>query len=264
MFKRLKNYLNYLYYIVIINTNLLIRQQRKNPLSIPIIIINFNQLYYLKQLIDFLIDRGFENIVIIDNHSTYSPLLEYYKKIDSKVTIEYMNVNLGHMVFFESEYLQRKYAKGYYVVTDADIIPNEKLPINFMSIMINYLDKYYRAINKVGFALKIDDIPNHFPLKEKVLNWERRHWKLELSKDVYKAETDTTFALYKPMYPRLFGNIIFLKGIRLAGVFTCRHGGWYKNPHNLSDEDKFYQQTASSSSSWNFDENNNLTGEINY
>lgn len=264
MFNRIINYVNYLYYIFLINTNFLIRKQRQNPLSIPIIIINFNQLFYLNKLVEFLLNRKFENIVIIDNNSTYSPLLDYYKEIESKVTIEYMNVNLGHMAFFESEYLQSKYGNGYYVVTDADIVPNENLPLDFMRIMIKYLDKYYRAVNKIGFALKIDDIPNHFPLKEKVLLWEKRHWELELSKDVFKAETDTTFALYKPMYPKLFDNIFFLKGIRLGGEFTCKHGGWYKDPNNLTQEELFYQKTANSSSSWNFDKDNKVLGNINY
>ncbi|MFV0196388.1 glycosyltransferase family 2 protein [Empedobacter falsenii] len=212
-------------------------------------------------MIDFLIDRGFENIVIIDNKSTYPPLLEYYDTIKKSVTIEFMNDNYGHMVFFENKNLQEKYGKGYYVLTDADIVPNENLPVDFMSVMLNYLERYFRAINKVGFALRIDDIPDYFPFKEKVLEWEEKYWKNKISDNLFKADIDTTFALYKPNYPTCFNNVNFYRGLRISDSFNSSHGGWYKNFDKLSDEDKFYQLTASTSSSWNVNERGEVVGE---
>lgn len=264
MLKKIENHLQFLHYKYLIKTNSLIKKQRNNPLSIPIIIINFNQLFYLKQLVNFLLIRGFENIIIIDNKSTYPPLLEYYKEMQDQVEVEFMTENYGHKVFFENKELHKKYGKGYYVLTDADIVPNEKLPIDFMKTMIKFLDKYFKSINKVGFALRIDDIPDNFPFKNKVLEWEKKFWKNQVEKDVYKTELDTTFALYKPMYPCNFSNIEYINGIRLAGDYICKHGGWYRNPSNMTKEEIFYQKTANSSSSWNFDKNNTLKGEINY
>ena len=46
--------------------------------DIPVIINNFNRLEYLKKLIESLEIRGYRNIYIIDNLSTYPPLLQYY------------------------------------------------------------------------------------------------------------------------------------------------------------------------------------------
>lgn len=261
---RLNRVVEKIKYQLLIRLNLTIRKQRKNPLKIPVIIINFNQLFYLKQLVDFLIIRGFTNIVIVDNKSTYPPLLDYYKDIEDKVMIEYMDDNYGHNVFFENIELQKKYGKGYYVLTDADIVPNKDLPKDFMLTLIHYLDKYFKRVTKVGFALRIDDIPDSFPLKEKVLKWEQRFWDIKLSKDVYKASIDTTFALYKPNYPVFFNNINFYSGIRIAGDFIAEHGGWYKDINCLTEEELYYQETTSSSSSWNFDKNGNLTGSIKY
>lgn len=259
---KVKNLLHYLYYQFLVLTNVRIKNQRKNPLSIPIIIINYNQLYYLKQLINFLEIRGFNNIVIIDNQSTYPPLLEYYNEKKEKLKVEYMNENYGHRVFYKNTWLQQKYAKGYYVLTDADIVPNDNLPTDFMKMMINYLDKYFNSTSKIGFALRIDDLPETFPLKNKVTKWEKQFWKQEKEKDLYEADLDTTFALYKPNYPSVFYNINFYRGLRIAGNFTATHGGWYKDPNNMTDEDKFYQQTANKSSSWNFDaEGNHVTSE---
>ncbi|MFV0183317.1 glycosyltransferase family 2 protein [Empedobacter falsenii] len=242
----------------------MIKDQRKNPLLIPIIIINFNQLYYLKQLVSFLCNRGFQNIIILDNQSTYKPLLDYYKEIENSVTIEKMDYNGGHDIFFTNKELQRKYAKGYYVLTDPDIVPNENLPENFMKDLIEKLDFYFKRVTKVGFALKIDDVPDYFPFKEKVLKWEAKYWNHQVENDCFLNYIDTTFALYKPMYPMFFTNIDFYSGIRMGGNYIAKHGGWYKNPHNLSEEEVFYQKNANSSSSWNFDENKNSMGIISY
>ena len=162
----------------LLNLNLLVRSQLKNTASIPIIIINFNQLYYLKQLVNFLVLRKFQNIIIVDNNSTFQPLLDYYKDLPANVTVEYMTKNYGHMVFFKSKELKKKYSKGFFVVTDADIVPNKSLPEDFMKQMIAVMLKYERK--KVVFALRIDDLPETYPLREKVLNWEKRFWAEEL------------------------------------------------------------------------------------
>lgn len=261
--KRLKHYIQYLY---IIKFDAFIQQQRKNPLSIPIIIINYNQLDNLRILVSFLLERKIENIIIVDNNSTYPPLLDYYRTIRDLVKVEIMNKNHGHMVFFENKILQEKYARGYYFVTDADIIPNENLPLNFIELMIKKMDKYNFSIQKVGFALDIKTIPDHYPLKQKVLNWESQYWKKELETDIFMAPVDTTFALYKPKYPANFKvkPSKFYRAIRLAGNFTCKHMGWYLDHKNLSEEQIYYINTSSESASWKFDNEGKLDSLSDY
>ena len=240
-----------------LNFDPLIRAQRKNPQLIPIIIINFNQLFYLKKLVNFLVKRKFENIIIIDNLSTYPPLLEYYKTLKG-VKVEYMDENYGHMVFFKNKELQEKYGKGFYVVTDADIVPNEDLPVDFMKQMILHLIKNWEEITKVGFALKIDDIPETNKAKDKVLAWEERFWRKDISKNIYDANIDTTFAIYKPGYRAIGTHLSFLRAHRFGGVFSAIHGGWYINQENMSEEQKYYKQNSNSSASWQ----SNEKGEI--
>lgn len=241
--------------------NRLIIQQRANPLEIPILIINYNQLYYLRKLVNFLQDRRFSNIVIIDNQSDFPPLLEYYNSIQGSVTIEYMQENYGHMVFFKNKELQQRYGKGYFVLSDADIVPNEKLPAAFMSRLISLLDKHYLAINKVGFALELDDIPDHYPLKAKVTKWERQFWEKQLEPDVFLAHIDTTFAVYKSLKQLDAKYISFYNAIRVGGQFKAQHGGWYADPLNPTDEYLHYQKTSSSSNSWKADDHGNIQGE---
>ena len=244
----------------------LVNRQRKYPHSIPVIIINYNQLENLRNLVDFLQERKVENIIIIDNKSDYPPLLQYYENIKLEVTIEFMQENYGHLVFFNNKHLQEKYGKGYYFLTDADILPNPNLPSNFIEIMIKKMDRYFDKILKIGFALDLETIPDTYPLKEKVCNWENRFWSNQIEKDVYIADIDTTFALYKPKYPLKF-NVHpdhFYKAIRLAGNFTCKHMGWYLDPKNLTEEQIHYMKTSSTSNTWKFDENGNLISVNDY
>src|SRR5690606_15945408 len=101
-------------------------------------------------------------------------------------------------VFFERENLQKKYGQGFYIVTDADVVPNNNLPQDFMKLMICHLKANWEKITKVGFALKINDIPQCNKAKDKVVGWEERFWKNEIASNVYDANIDTTFAIYKP------------------------------------------------------------------
>ena len=256
-----KKLLHYLRYQLVKLTNPLVKKQRNNPASIPVLIINFNQLFYLKQLLGFLQERNFSNIIIIDNNSTYEPLLAYYREITPNVKIERLEYNGGHNVFFKNKSLRQQYGKGYFILTDADIVPNPHLPNDFVKKMISYLDQYFNRITKVGFALEIQSIPDHYLLKDKVQQWEKNFWTEELEKEVYLAEVDTTFALYKPNYPEWFHNNSFYSALRLSGDFTAVHGGWYMNSNNPTEEQKYYLKTANTSASWKYDDNGHIIND---
>lgn len=224
-----------------------VRAQRKNPNLIPIIIINFNQLFYLKQLIESLQKRDYNNIVIIDNLSTYQPLLDYYKTIETEVNIHRLKTNEGHLSFWEQSDLVKKYTKGYYVVTDADVVPISDCPDDFLNTFRILLNKAYDRA-KVGFSLKLEDIPEYNPQREKIKDWEAKFWKTKIHPKAYKAEIDTTFALYRPGYNYQKKN--FTKAWRTDFPLQARHGGWYINPNSLTEEQKYYQKTANESASW--------------
>jgi hypothetical protein len=226
-------------------------KQNKDLKSIPIIIISFNQLFYLKKLVEFLKLYNYNNIVIIDNNSTYPPLLEYFEEMESTLIIHRLEENYGHLVFWKNKELFNKYSKGYYVVTDPDINPILECPENFIAYFKNILDEDYK-VSKVGFSLKIDDIPDSNVNKYKILKWESRYWKFRRDDGNYQADIDTTFALYRPGYMRKEKN--FIKGIRTQYPYQVKHGGWYIDLKKLSEEEKYYIDTCNDSSSWRVDE----------
>ena len=240
--------------------NTFIREQNKDPKKIPIIIISFNQLFYLKQLISFLKKNNYSNIVIIDNNSTYPPLLSYFNTIESSVTLHRLNENYGHLVLWKNRELFDTYSKGYYVVTDADIVPAENCPDDFLIHFKRLLDRN-NTITKVGFSLKIDDLPDTNPNKQKVIKWESKFWKNIDIDGNYQAPIDTSFALYRPGIID-YNSKVFYNAIRVNAPYIAKHGGWYISTNNLTEEQKYYLKTANQSSSWLVDENGGLLTKL--
>ena len=73
------------------------------------------------------------------------------------------------------------------------------MPDDFIEKFILLLQKYPKAL-KAGFSICIDDLPDHYKLKEKVIEWESVFWKEEIEPNIFKALIDTTFAVYKPYF----------------------------------------------------------------
>jgi hypothetical protein len=239
--------------------NPIVAAQNKDYRSIPIVIISFNQLDYLQRLVDFLQQNHYSNIVIIDNHSTYQPLLHYFNTIESTVTIHRLSENYGHLVFWKNREMFERYSKGYYVITDADINPIAQCPADFLQLFKKLLDKS-PLVTKVGFSLKIDDIPETNVNKETVLKWESAFWKNTDRDGNFLADLDTTFAIYRPHYDRKVDG--FLKAIRTKYPYQAKHGGWYIDLNKLSEEEQFYLDTCNASSSWRTDDKGNLKTHV--
>lgn len=237
----------------------IVRRQLKNPKTIPVIINNFNQLFYLKQLIEKLQSYSIENIVILDNNSTFPPLLKYYEVVKNDVKVIRLSRNKGHLAFWKTKTVFKKYSTGFYVVTDADIVPIDICPEDLVE-KLTKLSLKYKSYTKIGVSLKINDIPDHYVNKDKVLNWEKQYWQIEKSKMVYEAAVDTTFALYRPNY--IYSKQNFYKALRTKKPYQAKHGGWYINHENLTEEQLYYSKTANSSSSWNTDKQNNPTNSM--
>ena len=212
----------------------------------PVFVISFNQLSYVKQMVMWLKKYGFTNIHIVDNKSTYKPLLEYLKKVDC--VVHHMDKNYGHAVVWTSGKFDDIITKQCYIVSDCDIAPNPNLPKDFMHNLYQILGQY-PYITKVGFALNIKDLPNT-KINKTVKQWESKFWNKEIEKDLYYADIDTTFALYRP--GKLTMNTKqFYSALRLAGDMTAIHLPWFETKE--TKEAEFYKKTANSSASWTKD-----------
>lgn len=211
-------------------------------MDIPIIINNFNRLEYLQQQLDWLYSAGLNNIFIIDNLSGYKPLLDFYKK--TRATVFFLDKNVGHEALWRTHIYQR-FVKNYYVYTDPDVLPAEDTPKDFMEYFMDILN-HYPEIDKVGFGLKTDDLPDHYPKKQQVIQWENSLLDHKIAAGLFKAKIDTTFALYRPGAAFQCWETT----IRMDAPYLLRHLPWYENPDNLSDESRYYLDTVSDASTW--------------
>lgn len=242
----------FLFFVDFYISKSIVKDQNRDLTKIPVIIVNFNQLSYLEELINYLFECQFKNIVVIDNNSTYTPLLEFYKENEKRIRIYRLDKNYGHMVFWEKQKLFKKYSLGYYVISDPDIIPIKECPKDFMKYFKEMLD-INPQLTKVGFNLKIDDIPDANLNKNKILKWESKFWTQVDVFGNFIAPIDTTFALYRPNYK--FAYSTFYNSLRAKNPYQCIHKSWYIDNENLTQEQRYYNETSNSSNSWKMDEN---------
>lgn len=220
-------------------------ETKMNYYKFPIIINNFNRLTTLSNLIDWLKKNDYSNIIILDNQSTYPPLLDYYNKCD--VQVIRLAENFGHLALWKSGIYQQ-YKWRYFVYTDSDVLPIDDCPKDFLLKFQKELLKNFK-LKKVGFSIKIDDLPNHFIFKEKVVEYEKKYWNKPYHQIGFQAPIDTTFALYKPFTNLRYGEVYTQKAIRMKPPYTIRHIPWYNPSEHLNEEELYYLNSSNSSSS---------------
>jgi len=218
---------------------------QKNYQNTPIFIISKNRLSCLKQLIEKLEKYNLKNIYILDNASTYEPLLTYLDKIPYNICK--LNENLGHLALWKCKKFDHIIKNIPFILTDPDVIPIDNCPDDFIYKFYEILEKY-QDITKVGFSLKIDNLPDSYNLKETVMKWEMQFWQNKITSDfnfnIYRAKIDTTFALYKPNISP--NERSWFNAVRTGGNYMAEHTAWYSDSSNLTGEEKFYIENASS------------------
>jgi FkbM family methyltransferase len=217
--------------------------------NIPAVIIGYNQVTYIKNMVDQL-KKYTSDIIIIDNNSTFPPLLDYYRD-DFHYTLLKMDANYGHSIY-QDPWIQ-KLVGDTYLLTDPDLQFNSKLPDLFIADLLR-ISNYFKA-GRVGFALAIDSDNLRTDVQfagHSIQGWERQFWlhKLEYSPnahmELYAAFIDTTFCLINKKYSDHHS-------IRVAGDYTCHHLPWYKDfrTHLQEGEYESYIQ-HNRSSNWFF------------
>lgn len=209
----------------------------------PFIINNRNRYSYLLLLVDWLESNGFKNIIIIDNQSTYPPLLIYYN--NCKHHIHYSKINGGPYSLWSQKEL-KKLTRSFYFYSDADVVPDSTCSLEHLQHMLKTLKKNF-GLDKIGLGLRIDNLPDHYHLKKEVIHWESRFWQRSFDQHYFKAPVDTTFALYAP-YAKGGGEC---KALRSKPPALALHMPWYEDTNLEDAERSFYiAHAVSGNSHW--------------
>ena len=212
--------------------------------SIPIFINSRDRVEPLRKLVSWLLNAGYHNIHILDNESTYTPLLLYYDLILKQgVNVWPLNVNFGHKSLWESNILNILQIDTPYVYTDSDVVPDDDCPKDILLIMAKILSRHL-YLKKVGLSLHIDDITYYNSDFIRRVEGGMKHILLE---DGYFQSTDTTFALY-----RNWRHYSLRESVRTVDRFMGRHIPWYYDYDNLPADELYYMEHANSSSTQTF------------
>lgn len=210
-------------------------------MKIPVIINNRNLLTWPKAMLEEI--KRFENvgdIWIVDNASTYGPLVEWMSGSPCKILR--LAENMGHTAPWFSG-LIHSLKSEYYVVTDGDL-DLSNIPDDILRVLKDKLDNS-PSLGKIGLGLDWRSVPNTSPYFNHMLKHEQLRWKKsEVINDVFvDIAVDTTFALYnRPDY--------FIGGGSLSHPYVARHIPWEIVDINENQEFKFYIENASKSSSY--------------
>jgi GT2 family glycosyltransferase len=221
-----------------------VEQTLKKPTEMPVFIICYERFNALKQLVSWFENHNFKKIVFIDNDSSYPELTRYYESSPYQV-IRLMR-NEGHTAPWSLGIIRGLCPHDFYLVSDPDVLPDENCPPDFAKHFLK-IHKNFSEYKKVGFGLRIDDLPDHYPLKSSVVAWESQFWSHPLGENIYEAGIDTTFAVYKPFTY----SYMLHPSIRTGEPYVARHLPWYTDPANQTDEDIYYRYRADANvNSW--------------
>jgi len=223
---------------------------------IPIFIITCDRLEALKKSMQSYYDyikTPFE-VVIIDFGSSFGPMIDFLKKLENENMKIYwqdrisLKAELNSIDGIIQNYFE-SHPKSNYVVTDPDIAL-DNIEGNILDVY-SYLLENIKQISVVGPMLRIDDIPDCYPKKEKLLSggWHKDFHSRKINTILYEdkiikyvfAPIDTTFGMIRA------GKrwVRPMRGARVLAPYSARHLDWYLDPENLTEDQKYYMKHAS-------------------
>ena len=209
--------------------------------DVPILINSFNRLSCLRRLIMWLARAGYRRIYVIDNNSSYPPLLAFLAalKDGGTATVIRLDRNVGHLAIWRENLLASLGIDTEYVYTDPDIVPAECCPGDVVAGLQAVLADN-PSVAVAGLGLRLDDLPDTYRFKAEAIAWERQFWLAPAASGLFHSQVDTTFALYRPGS----GHCIGRPAIRTGWPCVAAHTSWYADDRKPSEEDVWYTHAA--------------------
>jgi hypothetical protein len=215
-------------------------EDREVPM-VPIYIVAFNRVTYLKQLLEYVEQLSNTVPIIVDNCSTYPPMVDFLEQTDHQVVR--LQENIGIRALLQSEIIkrgqehERYYGDQFYVFTDEDL-DLSNCPFDVIDVLREGLRRYSWA-QKAGVGLELSDIPDGVLHREEVLKWEASFWWDRLDRRFFNSPVASTFFVTHCETPFCQDKWIF-DSLRSDIPYVARHLPWYETWDTLTEENLFY------------------------
>lgn len=210
-------------------------------MSIPVIINNRNLFTWPKAMVERISKyEGVGDIIIVDNDSTYEPLLDWYATNPCKIIRQ---PNLGVAGPWLCQVVENLKA-DYYVVTDPDL-GLENTPDDTLLYLKDRLVSL--NLDKMGLGLDWQRVEDKSPYYNHLHRYEKNRWiNSKVQDGVYlDVQIDTTFALYSV-------DRYFIGGASSTFPYVARHYPWEFSKEEVLNhaEFKYYLDNATAASSY--------------
>lgn len=212
-----------------------------DPTGIPIFLTVRDRARDLRVLVDWLQTLGQEDIRLVDNASTYPPLLAYLALAEHipGITVIRLPENLGARAVWRAALVP---TDRPYLVSDPDLRPAPETPADALARLADLLARY-PGFAKVGLGLDLRDLAPDAPQRA----WEEGLVAPDREREpgVYLSLIDTTCALYRP------GARWTYQALRTGFPYVLRHPSWAVTTPDA--EDRYYLDralTGREGSSW--------------
>ena len=204
------------------------------PVTYPVFVVCRDLVTPLIALLDWLetVDQA-DEVYLLDNDSTYEPLLDFYAT--TRHTVLHAGGNHGHKVGWTTGILRQYAPHRRFVYTDPDVLPIDECPADALERIAAVLDADKQAV-KCGFSIHLDDVhPYH---RDGVLAWEGKFWNVwDKTVGAWRAPIDTTFALHRAGQDRRHR---YKPAYRLPAPYSVRHVPWHSHPDDMTAEEAYY------------------------
>ncbi len=204
-----------------------------------VLINNRNLLTWPKEMVSCISQfQGLSEIIILDNDSSYPPLLDWYAERPCKII--FTGQNNGHFAPFQDHITSQM--TELFVISDPDMGLLE-VPKDVLLKMKDYIE--HCPVDKVGLSLNYQIVSPLSPYYTHVNSWEKQFYETPvIHKGIRASGVDTTFAMYSKKKKTTY----FVGGCRMDPPYTARHYPW----EIITPDEEFiyYLQRVNASSSY--------------
>jgi len=227
----------------------------------PVFVLSYVRLKVLQESI-----RSYQKcltdveIVICDHGSEYDSLLGFLNDVEQQqdVTVYRYSNKLQHWKDLDpainysvrrwyEENQWRKDISDVFAVSDPDVAlvcEEDNKDLDHIDFYKRILDRY-PEVDVVGPNLRIDDIPEYYPMRAHVISRNDHFWRSELQFDfegvaLTKYTIDTTFGVYRKGHEVTKPRV----GVRVDRPYDARHLDWYINPEFMTEDQIVYAEVS--------------------